>query len=43
MKNMEKFLPAFALNIFVEKKSDIFPCSVSKQKPPDYPPWPYMH
>ena len=25
-------------NIIVEKKSDIFLCSVSKQKPCDYPP-----
>ena len=26
-------------NVVVEKKSDIFPYSVFKQKPRDYPPW----
>ena len=36
-KNMEKSLLTL-LNIIEEKKSDIFPCSVSKQKPLDYPP-----
>ena len=37
---MEKHgeISAFAKNIIVEKKSDIFPYSVSKQKLCDYPP-----
>ena len=37
-KKKEKSLLNFDLNIIVEKK-DIYPCSVSKQKPCDYPSW----
>ena len=37
MKKHGEIYAYFRLNIIVEKKLDIFPYSVSKQKPSDYP------